>query len=478
MTAKRRRVPEYVINGNPFYQLALQDPDTFKSCFYELERQRNGLELIASENITSPSVMAAQGSYLTNKYAEGYPKKRYYGGCEVVDEVEQQAIDRAKSLFHANYANVQPHSGTTANQIVFHALMKPNQKILSLGLDQGGHLSHGADVNAVGNLYSIKNYWVHKEGPEKGLIDMDSVRDMAKRFEPQVIVAGGSAYPRFINFRAFRGVADEIGAYLVVDMAHFAGLVAAELYPSPLSHAHVVTTTTHKTLRGPRGGLILTGKDGKTTKVWNKTQKKFTNLETALNSATFPGMQGGPLEHVIAAKSVAFQEALNPSGQGPSKEFVQYQRQVIRNAKAMADYFNYEGFDVATRGTDTHLILLKYPAGLNGKQSQHASEAINITTNKNSVPYDEEKPFIASGSRLGSPAATTRGLVEADFYHVARVLDLVWTAAKQAGGTPENIPKQTIAELKEEVAEICNEYPLDDDFYQMMKWIGKKAKII
>lgn len=362
------------------------DDEVFKAIAAEVQRQEDHIELIASENYTSPRVMEAQGSLLTNKYAEGYPGKRYYGGCEHVDTVEDLAIDRAKALFGADYANVQPHSGSQANAAVYLALLQPGDTILGMSLAHGGHLTHGAKVSASGKIYNSVAYGINTE---TGEIDYDEVARLAKEHQPKMVIAGFSAYSRIIDWQKFRDIADSVGAFLLVDMAHIAGLVAAGLYPSPVKIADVVTTTTHKTLRGPRGGLILA--------------KANPEIEKKLNSAVFPGFQGGPLMHVIAAKAVAFKEAMLP-------EFKSYQQQVIENARAMAKVFMARGYDVISKGTDDHLFLVSFiEAGLTGKAVDAWLGDAHITVNKNAVPNDPQSPFVTSGIRIGTPAVTTRG---------------------------------------------------------------------
>ncbi len=396
----------------------------------ETSRQEEHIELIASENYTSPLVMEAQGSALTNKYAEGYPAKRYYGGCEYVDVVEQLAIDRAKELFGADYANVQPHSGSQANAAVYMALVNPGDTVLGMSLAHGGHLTHGAHVNFSGKIYHAVQYGLTEEGQ----IDYDQVEELAKEHQPKMIVAGFSAYSQIVDWARFREIADAVGAYLFVDMAHVAGLVAAGLYPSPMEYADVVTTTTHKTLRGPRGGLILA--------------KSNPDLEKKLNSAVFPGGQGGPLMHVIAAKAVAFKEALSPS-------FKEYQAQVLKNANEMADVFIERGYDVVSGGTKNHLFLLSLiKQGLTGKAADAALGAANITVNKNAVPNDPQSPFVTSGLRIGSPVVTTRGFKEAECRElagwIADILD-----AMQAGDADG-----VIAEVKGKVLAVCKRLPV------------------
>lgn len=376
--------------------LTQQDPDIAQLIAQEDERQEHHIELIASENYTSKAVMQAQGSQLTNKYAEGYPGRRYYGGCEAVDKVEQLAIDRAKALFEADYVNVQPHSGSQANTAVYMALLSPGDTILGLSLDHGGHLTHGAKPNFSGKLYNAIQYGLNTE---TGEIDYDQVAALAKEHNPKMIVAGFSAYSRVVDWQKFREIADSVGAYLLVDMAHVAGLVAAGVYPSPINAAHVVTTTTHKTLRGPRGGLIMC--------------KSNPELEKKFNSLIFPGIQGGPLMHVIAAKAVAFKEAM-------TAEFKAYQKQVVTNARAMADVFMKRGFDVVSNGTDNHMFLLSLVSkGMTGKEADAILNSVNITVNKNTVPNDPQSPFVTSGIRIGTPAVTSRNFSEADCAQLA-----------------------------------------------------------
>jgi glycine hydroxymethyltransferase len=412
--------------------LADVDADIFGAIRSELGRQRHEIELIASENIVSRAVLEAQGSIMTNKYAEGYPGKRYYGGCEYVDIAEQLAIDRAKELFKAGYANVQPHSGAQANQAVFFALLQPGDTFLGLNLAAGGHLTHGSPVNQSGKWFKPVPYTVRQQDMQ---VDMDQVADLAKEHKPKLILAGGSAYPRFWDFKRFREIADSVGAYLMVDMAHFAGLVAGGAHPSPLPFAHVVTTTTHKTLRGPRGGMILSNDE---------------DLGKKINSAVFPGLQGGPLMHVIAAKAVAFGEALRP-------EFKVYAQTVVENAKVLAETLVKGGLAITTGGTDNHLMLVDLrPKGLTGKDSEHSLEEAGITCNKNGIPFDTEKPAITSGIRLGSPAATSRGFGPKEFKQVGelivRVLDGL--AANRADNSA--VEKQVRAEVRE----LCKRFPI------------------
>ena len=376
------------------------DPEIAEAILAELGRQRSNIELIASENFVSKAVMAAMGSPMTNKYAEGYPGKRYYGGCEKVDIAENLAIERAKELFGAEHANVQPHSGAQANMAVFFAVLKPGDTVMGMNLAHGGHLSHGSPVNMSGKQYNVVPYGVSEE---TGMIDYDEVRRIAHECKPKMIIAGASAYSRTIDFKFFSEVAKEVGAYLMVDMAHIAGLVAAGLHPSPVPYADFVTTTTHKTLRGPRGGLIL-------------CKEEHAKL---INKAVFPGIQGGPLMHIIAAKAVCFKEALQP-------EFKQYAQQIINNAKVLADGLVKNGFDIVSGGTDNHLMLVDLrKLGVTGKELEHNLDEIGITCNKNAIPFDPEKPNTTSGVRLGTPAATTRGLKEADFAEVADIIGMV-----------------------------------------------------
>ncbi len=410
-----------------------RDPELFAAMQAELGRQRDEIELIASENIVSKAVMEAQGSVLTNKYAEGYPGRRYYGGCQYVDLAENLAITRACELFGCRFANVQPNSGSQANQGVFTALLQPGDTILGMSLDAGGHLTHGAKPNQSGKWFNAVQYGVRQSDLE---VDYEQIAALATAHKPKMIIAGGSAIPRIIDFARMREIADSVGAYLLVDMAHFAGLVAAGLYPSPFPHAHVATTTTHKTLRGPRGGMILT--DDETL------AKKF-------NSAIFPGIQGGPLMHVIAAKAVAFGEALRPG-------FRAYQKQVIANAKALADQLEKGGLATVTGGTDTHLLLVDLrPKGVKGNATEKALGRAHITCNKNGIPFDTESPMVTSGIRLGTPAGTTRGFAEPEFRLIAdwivRVVD-----GLAANGEDGNAALE--AEVKAEVAALCARFPI------------------
>ena len=412
--------------------LAERDADVFAAISKELKRQQNQIELIASENIVSRAVLEAQGSVMTNKYAEGYPGKRYYGGCEFVDIVEQLAIERACKLFGCQFANVQPNSGSQANQGVFQALIQPGDTIMGLSLAAGGHLTHGAAPNQSGKWFKAVQYGVRLQDAQ---IDFDEVEQLAKEHKPKLIITGGSAYPRTIDFARFRKIADEVGALFMVDMAHFAGLVAGGQYPSPFPHAHVVTTTTHKTLRGPRGGMILTNDEA---------------IAKKINSAIFPGIQGGPLMHVIAGKAVAFGEALQP-------EFKQYAAQVVANAKALADTLVRRGLAIVSGGTDSHLMLVDLrPKKLTGKAAEASLEHAGMTCNKNGIPFDPEKPTITSGVRLGTPAATTRGFGVEEFKKVGELIGDV------LDGLAANPEDNSAAEKKarEDVAELCRRFPI------------------
>ena len=400
------------------------DPELGRMIEAEYKRQARNIELIASENIVSEAVMAAMGSVLTNKYAEGYPGKRYYGGCECVDEVENLAIHRVCQLFGAKYANVQPHSGAQANMAVYQALCKPGDTVLGMSLDNGGHLTHGSPVNQSGLLYNIVPYGVD----ENGLIDYDALRALAKKEQPKMIIAGASAYPRAIDVAKFAEIAHEVGAYLFVDMAHIAGLVAAGLHQSPVPYADVVTTTTHKTLRGPRGGVILTNDE--------ELAKKF-------NKAIFPGTQGGPLEHVIAAKAVCFGEALKP-------EFKAYQQNVVTNARVLADALQKQGFDLVSGGTDNHLMLIDLrKTGVTGKELQRRLDEVYITANKNAIPNDPESPFVTSGMRIGTPAVTTRGFGAPE---MLRIAEFIWQAATDFDNKANDIRRN--------VRDICANFPI------------------
>jgi glycine hydroxymethyltransferase len=413
--------------------LETRDAEIFDAIRKELGRQRHEIELIASENIVSAAVMEAQGSVMTNKYAEGYPGRRYYGGCQFVDIAEDLALDRARALFKVGFANVQPNSGSQANQGVFTALLQPGDTILGMSLDAGGHLTHGAKPNQSGKWFNAVQYGVRRQDLE---VDYDQIAALAAEHQPKMLIAGGSAIPRIIDFAKMREIADSVGAYLLVDMAHFAGLVASGHYPSPFPHAHVATTTTHKTLRGPRGGMILTDDEA---------------IAKKINSAIFPGIQGGPLMHVIAAKAVAFGEALRP-------EFKDYQAQVIKNAQALADQLMKGGLDIVTGGTDTHLMLVDLrPKGVKGNATEQALGRAQITCNKNGIPFDTEKPTITSGIRLGSPAGTTRGFGEPEFRQIGDwIVEVVdGLAANGEGGNTE-----VEARVRAEVEALCTRFPI------------------
>ncbi|MET0191941.1 MAG: serine hydroxymethyltransferase [Hyphomicrobiaceae bacterium] len=413
--------------------LAAADPAVHAAVARETDRQRNEIELIASENIVSRAVLEAAGSALTNKYAEGYPGRRYYGGCQYVDEAETLAIDRAKQLFDCNFANVQPSSGSQANQAVLLALAKPGDTILGLSLAAGGHLTHGAAPNLSGKWFKAVHYGVRREDQR---IDLDAVAELAREHRPRIIVAGGSAYPRIIDFARFRAIADEVGAILMVDMAHFAGLVAGGVHPSPLAHAHVVTSTTHKTLRGPRGGLILTNHE---------------DIARKIDSAVFPGLQGGPLMHIIAAKAVAFGEALRP-------EFKAYARAVVENCKAMGEALQAGGYALTTGGTDTHLVLLDLrPKGLTGNFAEKALGRAHITCNKNGVPFDPEKPTVTSGVRLGSAAGTTRGFGTAEFREIGQLIVEVLDGLAAHGESGNALVE---ARVKAKAMRLCTRFPI------------------
>ena len=413
--------------------LAETDPEIAEAIRNELGRQRDEIELIASENIVSRAVLEAQGSVLTNKYAEGLPGKRYYGGCQFVDIAEQLAIDRVTKLFDCKFANVQPHSGASANAAVFMALMNPGDTFLGLNLAAGGHLTHGMKINMSGKWFNAVAYGVR---PDDHRIDMDEVQKLARENKPKVIIAGGSAYPRILDFKRFREIADEVGALLFVDMAHFAGLVAGGAHPSPFPHAHVVTTTTHKTLRGPRGGVILTNDE---------------ELAKKINSAVFPGLQGGPLMHVIAAKAVAFKEALQPS-------FRAYAKNVVDNAKVLSETLKARGFDIVSGGTDTHLMLVDLrPKRLTGKVSETALGRAHITCNKNGIPFDPEKPTITSGVRLGTPAGTTRGFGMAEFRQVGEMISEVLDVLSQKQTDGDSLVE---ASVRGQVKQLVARFPI------------------
>lgn len=412
---------------NFFDELKSYDSEVAAACNSELERQQHNIELIASENIVSKAVLLAAGGVLTNKYAEGYPQKRYYGGCQCVDIVEEIARERAKKLFGCNFANVQPHSGANANLAAFFALIKPGDTVMGMNLQQGGHLSHGSPVNISGKYFNIVPYGVNDETE---MIDYDEMRRIALECKPKLIVVGASAYSRIIDFPRCREIADEVGAYLMVDMAHIAGLIAAGVHPSPIPYAHVVTTTTHKTLRGPRGGMILCNDE---------------EIYLKINKAVFPGTQGGPLMHIIAAKAVALGEALKP-------EFTEYQKQVVKNTAALCEGLKAEGFDIVSGGTDNHLLLLKLiKNGITGKELEHRLDDVHITANKNTVPNDPQSPFVTSGVRLGSPAVTTRGFKEAEMQKIAKWISLAVNDFEASKAT-----------ISEEVQALCALFPIYD----------------
>lgn len=413
--------------------LAEIDPDIFRAIELELGRQKHEIELIASENIVSRAVLEAQGSIMTNKYAEGYPNRRYYGGCEFVDIAEQKAIERLCELFGCRFANVQPHSGSQANQGVFTALIKPGDTILGMDLSAGGHLTHGAAPNQSGKWFNAVHYGVRQDN---FLIDYDQVGDLAKKHSPKLIIAGGSAIPRHIDFGKFRAIADEVGAYLLVDMAHFAGLVAGKVHPSPINFADVVTSTTHKTLRGPRGGVIMTNNP---------------EIAKKVNSAIFPGIQGGPMMHTIAAKAVAFGDALKP-------QFRQYSKQVVLNAKALSQSLMDEEVGIITDGTDTHIVLVDLrPKGLKGNEAESALGRTGITCNKNAIPFDTEKPMITSGLRLGTPACTTRGFGEEEFRTIGKLIVQTLDGLKE-NGADEN--SKVESEVRANVKSLCDQFPI------------------
>jgi glycine hydroxymethyltransferase len=433
MSATSKPLPANDVEALFSAHLRETDPEIAEAIRLELGRQRDEIELIASENIVSRAVLEAQGSVLTNKYAEGLPGKRYYGGCQFVDIAERLAIERVTKLFGCKFANVQPHSGASANAEVFFALMQPGDTFMGLNLAAGGHLSHGSPVNISGKWFKPVPYDVRREDQR---IDMDQVARLAREHKPKIIIAGGSAYPRIIDFRAFRQICDEVGAFLMVDMAHFAGLVAGGAHPSPFPHAHVVTTTTHKTLRGPRGGVILSDDE---------------EMAKKLNSAVFPGMQGGPLMHVIAAKAVAFGEALRP-------DFRIYARNVVENAKALAEILKSHGLDIVSGGTDTHLMLVDLrPKRLTGKVAEAALGRAHITCNKNGIPFDPEKPFVTSGIRLGSPACTTRGFGFAEFRQVGDMIVEVLDVLSQKGVEEDSLVE---AAVRDKVKALIARFPI------------------
>ena len=426
-----------------YQHLRQQDDEVLKAVKNEVDRERFALELIASENFVSDAVLETAGSTMTNKYAEGYPGKRYYGGCEAVDQAENLAIERAKNLFEAEYVNVQPHSGSQANMAVYFSILEPGDTVLGMNLNHGGHLTHGSPVNFSGKLYNIVSYGVDEH---TGIIDYDQVAKKAREHKPKMIIAGASAYPRYIDFKKFREIADDVGAFLVTDMAHPAGLVAAGQHPSPLPHSHVVTSTTHKTLRGPRGGLILIGEDFENPMgIKTRKTKRTKMMSEIINSNVMPGIQGGPLMHIIAAKAVAFGEALQP-------EFKTYCEQIVKNAKALAEELMKEGFNLISGGTDNHLILINLEnKNLTGKQAEEALEEAGITTNKNMVPFDKRSPFVTSGIRLGTPALTTRGMKEKEMRFIAGLINRV------IGNHEDEQEKESV---RREVRELCSQFPL------------------
>ncbi|MCB9980019.1 MAG: serine hydroxymethyltransferase [Rhodospirillales bacterium] len=429
-----RHMPHMTKQG--FFTESLQDSDPaiFEAIAKELNRQQNSIELIPSENIVSRAVLEAQGSILTNKYAEGYPGKRYYAGCEFVDIAEALAIERACQLFDCKFANVQPNSGSQANQAVYFALLQPGDKVVGMRLDHGGHLTHGSPVNQSGAWFDFASYGVSDEDQQ---IDFNEVRRIAQEHKPKMLVCGASAYGRKIDWAKFREIADEIGAYLLIDMAHYAGLVAGGAYPSPIPHAHVTTTTTHKTLRGPRGGMILTNDE---------------DIAKKINKAVFPGIQGGPLMHVIAAKAVAFGEALRP-------DFKDYAHQVVKNAQALAASLQAEGYKIVSGGTDSHVMLVDLRGKpYNGKHADRSMDRAGLTCNKNTVPNDPEGPFTTSGIRLGSPAPTTRGFGEAEFTQVGKMIATVLNALEKANDPNENAAAE--AAVKEQVTALCARFPI------------------
>ena len=411
------------------------DPEVYKTLKKELERQQNQIELIASENIASKAVLNAQGSVMTNKYAEGYPGNRYYGGCEFVDEAENIALERVKELYNCKYANLQPHSGAQANQAVFLALLQPHDTILGMSLASGGHLTHGAKPNLSGKWFNPIQYGVKKDGNDKDLIDYEEVEALALEHKPKLIIAGASAYPRTIDWKKFRDIADKVGAYLLVDMAHYSGLIAGKQYPNPIEHAHIVTSTTHKTLRGARSAMILTNDE---------------TLIKKINSAVFPGLQGGPLMHVMAGKAVAFGEALKP-------EFQDYIKRVITNAKALSSSLVNNGFKIVTGGTDSHIVWLDLtPKGVTGDKAEKILEDVGIACNKNAIPYDPNPPKITSGLRFGTAAATSRGFNDSDFSEIGNMISEVLDNIHQS----EDNQKQFISSMKDKVINMCKKYPI------------------
>ena len=420
--------------------IIVADPEVYETLKKELERQQNQIELIASENIASKAVLNAQGSVMTNKYAEGYPGKRYYGGCEFVDEAENIALERVKELYNCKYANLQPHSGAQANQAVFLALLQPHDTILGMSLASGGHLTHGAKPNLSGKWFNPIQYGVKKDGNDKDLIDYEEVEALALEHKPKLIIAGASAYPRVIDWKKFRDIADKVGAYFLVDMAHYSGLIAGKQYPNPIDHAHIVTSTTHKTLRGARSAMILTNDEA---------------LIKKINSAVFPGLQGGPLMHVMAGKAVAFGEALKP-------EFEEYIKKVISNAKVLSSSLVDNGFKIVTGGTDSHIVWLDLtPKGVTGDKAEKILEDVGIACNKNAIPYDPTPPKITSGLRFGTAAATSRGFNETDFSEIGDMISEVLDNIHQN----EDNQKQFISSMKDKVISMCKKYPIYNEAF-------------
>lgn len=462
-------LPEVFLKMSHPYLLATEDPRAFWLEHSELHRQNRGLEMIASENTPHPAAIEAAASVLSNKYAEGIIRHRYYGGCEYFDEAEELAVRRLKTLFGADYANVQPHAGSQANQAVYAAVLKPGDKIMSMKLEHGGHLSHGHGVTLTGEFYEVVSYGITSEG----LIDYGQVRDIAMKERPKLIVAGGSAYPRTIDWKTFRDIADEVGAYLMADIAHPAGLIAAGLYPSPIKYADFTTTTTHKTLRGNRGGAIMSG-ERYDRKIMSKAGK-MDELYKSLNSGVFPRLQGGPLGNMILAKAVAFKLALNNDETAVSPEFVDYQTRVLKNARVLSDYFQAKGYRLIGGGTDSHLLLLETPEGLSGLTVQKATELIGITINKNAVPDDLRPPTLASGVRIGTPAITTRRIGGDNILTIAECLDDLLSNTSENAADPKNpipvVNPAVVANRKQIIEELCRTYPLYPEWQQMNEFV-------
>lgn len=462
-------LPEVFLTMSRPYLLATKDPQAFWVDYLELGRQNYNLEMIASENSPQPVAIEAAASVLSNKYAEGYPGKRYYGGCMFFDEAEELAVRRLKALFGADYANVQPHAGSQANQAVYAAVLKPGDKIMSMKLEHGGHLSHGHGVTLTGEFYEVVPYGITSEG----LIDYSQVHDIARKERPKLIVAGGSAYPMKIYWEIFREIADEVGAYLMADIAHPAGLIAAGLYPSPIKYADFTTTTTHKTLRGNRGGAIMSG-ERYNRKIMSKAGK-MDELYKSINSGVFPRLQGGPLGNMILAKAVAFKLALNNDETAVSPEFVDYQRRTLNNARVLSGYFQSRGYRLIGGGTDSHFFLLATPEGLSGLTVQKATELIGITINKNAIPNDPRPPTLASGVRIGTPAITTRGIGEYGTRTIAECLDDLLSNIAEDSTDPKNpIPRANptvVAGRKQIIEEMCGNYPLYPEWQQMNEFV-------